>query len=31
MSEENAELVRNVFAMIDGGDAEAWDLLPQIL
>ncbi len=31
MSEENVELVRNVFAMIDGGDAEAWDLLPPDL
>ena len=28
MSEENVEFVRNVFAMIDRGDAEAWDLLP---
>jgi ketosteroid isomerase-like protein len=31
MSEQNVELVRNVFAMIDGGDAEAWDLLPPDL
>jgi ketosteroid isomerase-like protein len=28
MSEENVEFVRNVFAMIDRGDAQAWDLLP---
>jgi hypothetical protein len=28
MSEENVKFVRNVFAMIDRGDAEAWDLLP---
>ena len=28
MSEENVEFVRNVFAMIDRGDAKAWDLLP---
>lgn len=28
MSEENVEFVRNVFAMLDRGDAEAWDLLP---
>ena len=28
MSQENVEFVRNVYAMIDRGDAEAWDLLP---
>jgi ketosteroid isomerase-like protein len=28
MSQENVEFVRNFFAMIDRGDAEAWDLLP---
>jgi ketosteroid isomerase-like protein len=28
MSEENVEVIRNVFAMIDRGDAQAWDLLP---
>ena len=28
MSEENVEIIRNVFAMIDRGDAQAWDLLP---
>jgi ketosteroid isomerase-like protein len=29
MSQENVEFVRNVYAMLDGGDAEPWDLLPQ--
>ena len=28
MSEENVKFVRTVFAMIDRGEAEAWDLLP---
>jgi len=28
MSEENVEIIRNFFAMIDRGEAEAWDLLP---
>src|SRR5215207_7303422 len=28
MSEENVEIVRNFYAMIDRGDAEAWELLP---
>jgi len=28
MSQENVELVRKVYAMIDRGEAEAWDLLP---
>ncbi len=28
MSQANVEFVRNFFAMIDRGDAEAWDLLP---
>jgi ketosteroid isomerase-like protein len=28
MSQENVEVVRNFFAMLDRGDAEAWDLLP---
>ena len=29
MSEENVEFVRNLYAMIDRGNAEAWDLLPR--
>lgn len=29
MSEENVEVIRNVFAMIDRGDAQAWNLLPS--
>ena len=29
MSQENAEFVRTFYAMIDRGDAEAWDLLPR--
>jgi ketosteroid isomerase-like protein len=28
MSQENVELIQNVFAMIDRGDAGAWDVLP---
>jgi ketosteroid isomerase-like protein len=28
MSEENVEFVRNLFAMVDRGDAQAWDKLP---
>jgi ketosteroid isomerase-like protein len=28
MSEENVEFIRSLFAMIDRGDARAWDLLP---
>jgi ketosteroid isomerase-like protein len=28
MSQENVELVRNVYAMLDRGDADSWDLLP---
>ena len=28
MSQENVEFVRDFFALIDRGDAEAWDLLP---
>src|SRR5215203_6042093 len=28
MSQENVEIVRNFYGMIDRGDAEAWDLLP---
>ena len=28
MSQEDVEFVRNLYAMIDRGDAEAWDLLP---
>ncbi len=28
MSRENAEIVRNFYAMVDRGDAKAWDLLP---
>ena len=28
MSQENVEFVRNLFAKIDRGDPEAWDLLP---
>ncbi len=28
MTQENAEFVRNVFAMVDRGDPEAWDVLP---
>jgi ketosteroid isomerase-like protein len=28
MSQENVEFVRNFYAMIDRGDAEAWHLLP---
>jgi ketosteroid isomerase-like protein len=28
MSKENVEVVRTFFAMVDRGDAEAWDLLP---
>lgn len=29
MSQENVEFVRNLYAMMDRGDAEAWDLLPR--
>ena len=29
MSQEDVEFVRNLYAMIDRGDAEAWDLLPR--
>jgi ketosteroid isomerase-like protein len=29
MSQENVEFVRNLYAMIDRGKAEAWDLLPR--
>jgi ketosteroid isomerase-like protein len=29
MSQENVEFVQNLYAMIDRGDAEAWDLLPR--
>ena len=28
MSQENVEIVRNFFAMVNGGDEEAWGLLP---
>jgi ketosteroid isomerase-like protein len=28
MSQENVEFVRNVYAMLDRGDAEPWHLLP---
>jgi ketosteroid isomerase-like protein len=28
MSQENVEIVRNFYAMIESGDAEAWDVLP---
>ena len=28
MSQENVKIVRNVYAMLDRGDAEPWDLLP---
>ena len=28
MSQENVEFVRNVYAMLDRGDAKLWDLLP---
>jgi ketosteroid isomerase-like protein len=29
MSQENVEFVRSVYAMLDAGDAEPWDLLPS--
>jgi ketosteroid isomerase-like protein len=29
MSAENVEFVRNLYARIDRGNAEAWDLLPR--
>ncbi len=29
MSQENVEFVRNVYAMLDRGAAEPWDLLPS--
>jgi hypothetical protein len=29
MSQENVEFVRNVYAMLDRGSTEVWDLVPR--
>ena len=29
MSQENVEIVRNVYVLLDRGDAAAWDLIPS--
>jgi hypothetical protein len=29
MSRENVEIVRNVYVMLDRGDAATWDLIPS--